>query len=237
MNGMLKSLDKYRDTNRFLEDTSASACVALLFGAYTLVLLLVTTPTETNWLHADPVMKIFPRALTLWGIPVLSVLLFFFWNALKPLQPKAALSLVKFALSGSAVSIIALVTLRLMAGEQLPAFVPPEESLKPGYLLGMSAGLVEELVMRLVLTPLLFVAFRKRMGFHGAVIAAIVVAALCFVLWHEAGSGGQALVFQHAVTRFIVPGVIMGLAVFYVSPVFLVALHCTTHVMIPLLFV
>jgi hypothetical protein len=28
----------------------------------------------------------------------------------------------------------------------------------------------------------------------------------------------------------------MGLAVFYVSPIFVVALHCMAHIMIPLLF-
>ena len=234
---MLKSLDKYRDTSRFLDDTSASAWVALLFGGYTLVLLLTTTPTETNWLHADPVMKIFPRAVSLWGVPVLTVLLFVFWKSFKPVRPEAVPSSVKAALSGSAVSIGLLLVLRLAAGEQLPAFIPPEESLKPGYLLGMSTGLVEELVMRVALTPLLFVVLRKRMGFHGAVITTIVIAAFCFVLWHEAGSVGEAFVLQHAMTRFLVPGVIMGLAVFYISPVFLVALHCTTHIMLPLLFV
>ncbi len=230
-------MNKYQDTNRFLEDTSVSAYVTLLFGFYTLILLLVTTPTETNWLHADPVMKIFPKAITLWGIPVLSILLFFFWKSLKPLQPQAISSSVKTALSGSAVSIIVLLALRLLAGEQLPAFIPPEESFKPGYLLGMSTGLVEELAMRLALTPLLFVVLRKRMGFHGSVLTTVVIAALTFVLWHEAGSGAEGFVLQHAVTRFMVPGVIMGLAVFYISPIFLVALHCTTHIMIPLLFV
>lgn len=230
-------LNKYQDTNRFLEDTSASAYVALLFGFYTLILLLVTTPTEANWLHADPVMKIFPRTVTLWGILILSILLFVFWRSVKPMRPQAVPWTVKSALSGSAVSVVALVALRLAAGEELPAFVPPEESLKPGYLLGMSTGLVEELVMRVALTPLLFVVLRKRMGFHGAAFTTIVIAALCFVLWHEAGSGAGEFVFQHALTRFLVPGVIMGLAVFYISPIFLVALHCTTHIMIPLLFI
>jgi hypothetical protein len=64
-----------------------------------------------------------------------------------------------------------------------------------------------------------------------------VIAALSFALWHEAGNGVEAFMLQHAVTRFMVPGVIMGLAVFYISPIFLVALHCMTHIMISLLFV
>lgn len=230
-------MNKYQDTNRFLEDTCISSYVALLFGVYTLVLLLVTTPTEANWLHADPVLKIFPRAATLWGIPILSLLLFFVWRWLRPVQPSAIPSALKFALSGSATAIAVLLALNLAVGETLPAFVPPEEGAKPGYLLGMSTGLVEELVMRLGLTPLLFFFLRKRLGFHWSALTAIVIAALGFALWHEIGSGAEAFMLQHFATRFMIPGVVMGLAVFYISPVFLIALHCTTHIMLPLLFV
>lgn len=214
-----------------------SSHVALLFGFYTLLLLLVTTPSEANWVHADPVLKVFPRTVTLWGIPLLAILLFFVWKSLKPVQPQAFFSPLKFALSGSATAIVVLLAMRLGGGEHLPAFVPPEESVKPGYLLGMSAGLAEELVTRLSLTPLVFVALRKRLGFHCSALITIFVAALGFALWHEAGSGAEAFVLEHFATRFMVPGVIMGLAAFYISPVFLVALHCTAHIMIPLLFV
>lgn len=230
-------MNRYSDTSRFLEDTSASAYVALPFAFYSLILLMVTTPTAANWLYADPILKIFPKAVTLWGIPILSISLFLFWRSLKPLQPQAVLSSLKFAVSGSATAIVALLVMRLMAGEHLPAVVPPEESVKPGYLLGMSAGLAEELIMRLGLTPLVFVILRRRLGFHWSALVTIVVAALSFALWHEAGSGAEPFMLQHFVTRFMIPGVMMGLLVFYVSPIFVVALHCTAHIMIPLLFV
>ncbi len=230
-------MNKYQDTSRFLEDTCVSAYVALLFGFYALVLLLVTTPTEAHWFYADPILKIFPKAVTLWGIPVLSILLFFLWKSLKPIQPQAISSSLKFAFSGAATDIVVLLAIRLVVGEHLPTFVPPEESFKPGYLLGMSAGLAEELIIRLGLTPLIFVVLRKRLQFHWSALITIVITALSFALWHEVGSGAEAFVFQHFVTRFMIPGVIMGLAVFYISPVFLVALHCTAHIMIPLLFV
>lgn len=230
-------MNKYRDTNWFLEDMCASAYVGLLFGFVALMLLLVTVPTEENWIHADPILKIFPKAITLWGIPALSLLLFFVWKSLKPIQPPAMASALKFALAGSASAIVALLALRLGVGEHLPAFVPPEESAKPGYLLGISTGVAEELMTRLVLTPLLFVVLRKWFGFHWSALFTIVVAALSFALWHEVGSGAEAFVLQHFVTRFMVPGIVMGLVVFYISPVFLVALHCSAHIMIPLLFV
>lgn len=230
-------MNKYQDTNRFLEDTSVSAYATLAFGFYALILLLVTTQTEEHWLYADPILKIFPRDVTLWGIPALSVLLFFFWKSLKPVKPQAISSARKFAFWGSATAIVALLAMRLVAGEHLPSFVPPEESAKPGYLLGMSAGLAEELIIRLILTPLLFVVLRTRLGFYWSALITIVIAALSFAFLHEAGSDAGAFMPQHFVTRFLFPGVIMGLAVFFVSPIFVVALHCTAHVFIPLLFV
>lgn len=230
-------MNKYSDTSRFLADTSVSAYIALPFAFYILVLLMVTTPTAANWFHADPVLKIFPKSVTLWGIPALSISLFFFWKSLKPIEYQAVSSSFKFALFGSATTIVALVAMRLASGEQLPAFVPPEESVKPGYLLGMSAGLIEELIMRLVLTPLIFVVLRRRLGFHWSALITIIITALSFAFWHEAGSGAEPFMLQHFATRFMIPGVMMGLLVFYVSPIFVVALHCTAHIMIPLLFV
>ena len=145
-------------------------------------------------------------------------------------------SSLKFAFSGAATVVVVLLAIRLVVGEHLPTFVPPEESAKPGYLLGMSAGLAEELIFRLSLMPLLFIALRKWLGFRGSAFIAIIVTALCFALLHEAGDGAGPFMLQHFLTRFTIPGVIMGLAVFYVSPIFVVALHCTAHIMIPLLF-
>ncbi len=230
-------MNKYQDTNRFLEDICASSYVALLFAFYTLILLLATTPSAANWVHADPILKIFPKAITLWGAPVLSLLLFLFWTSLKPVQPQAIPSSLKFALSGSVTAIVALLALRLSVGEHLPAFVPSEESVKPGDLLGMSAGLAEELIIRLFLTPLLFVVLRKRLELHWSALITIVIAALSFAAWHEVGGGAEPFMLQHFVTRVMIPGVIMGSMVFYISPIFVVALHCITHIMIPLLFV
>lgn len=230
-------MHKYQDTRGFLGDTCASAHVALLFGLYTLTLLLVTTQTEASWLHADPILNIFPRAVTLWGIPALSVLTFLVWVRLEPLARQAIPSSLRSALFGALAAIAVLLAVRWVVGAHLPTFIPPEESAKPGYLLGMSAGLAEELVIRLILTPLVFVCLRRWLGFHRSVLVTVTIVALSFALWHEVGSGAEPFVLQHFATRFMVPGVIMGLAVFYISPIFVVALHCTAHIMIPLLFV
>ena len=53
-------MKKYQDTNQFLEDMCVSSYVALPFALYTLVLLLFTTQTDAHWLHADPILTIFP---------------------------------------------------------------------------------------------------------------------------------------------------------------------------------
>ncbi len=230
-------MNKYQDTNRFLKDVSASSHVALLFGLYSLLLLLVSSPSAANWIHADPVMKIFPRTVTLWGTPILSLLLFLIWRAIKPLSPQELAVSLKAAIGGCVTVIAALLVLRLAVGPQLPAFIPPEESVKPGYLLGMATGLTEEMVMRLILTPILFVGLRRWFGFHKAVLTSIAIASLGFALWHELGSIQDPFILQHFATRFMVPGVVMGLAVFYISPVFLVTLHCAAHIVIPLLFI
>lgn len=119
----------------------------------------------------------------------------------------------------------------------MPTFIPPEQSAKPGYLLGVSAGLAEELIFRLSLTPLLFVVLRKWLGLHWSAFITIIIVALSFALLHEVGGGAEPFMPQHFIARFMIPGVVMGLVVFYVSPIFVVAVHCTAHVMIPLLFV
>lgn len=230
-------MNKYQETGRFLDDTAASSCAALVFGFYTLLLLAMMLPTGSNWVYADPVLKIFPAGVTLWGIPILSILLFIAWQMWRPTRGEAVRPAAIHAFSGVATALLALLALRLAIGDQLPAFVPPEESVKPGALLGMSAGLVEELVMRLMLTPLLFVVFRNWMGFHGAALGTIVVAAIGFAIWHEIGLPAEAFDPAHVMTRIMVPGVVMGLATFYISPIFIVTLHCTVHVVQPWLFV
>ncbi len=230
-------MNKYRNTSLFLRDVSASTYVGLLFAVYTLILLLVTTPNATNWQYADPVLKIFPEAVTLWGIPSLSLLLFALWQRWYPIERQEMLSSGLMALAAAAIAVFALFALRMSVGEQLPAFIPSEESAKPGALLGMSAGLVEELVMRLMLTPIIFIVLRRWIGFHWSALSTIFITAIFFALWHEVGLTEEAFNAGHFLTRIMVPGVIMGLITFYVSPIFLVSLHCTIHIMLPLLFV
>ena len=230
-------MNKYAHTDRFFSDMSVAAHVAFLFGAYALVLLLTTTPTVDNWHYADPILKIFPNTVTLWGVPLLAASLLIVWRSVRPVQVAEMLTPLTAGIYGAATAIGLLLLIRGIVGDELPAFIPPEESTKPGYLLGMSAGLLEELVIRLTLTPVVFLVLRKRMEFHPAAVITILIAAFSFALWHEAGSLDEPFMISHFATRFMVPGVVMGLVTFYVNPIFLVSLHCTMHIVIPTLFV
>ena len=58
-------MKNYQDPNRFPEDVCVSRYVALPFALYTLILILFTTQTDAHWLHADPILTIFPKAGTL----------------------------------------------------------------------------------------------------------------------------------------------------------------------------
>jgi hypothetical protein len=226
---------KYEDTERFLNDVAVAAWIAQLFAVYVIVLVLSGGPSEAQWLQADPILRILPRGATLWGVPLLSVTVFLAWRAARPLRPRHVLASVGHVASGAMLAVAGLLALRLVAGPSMPDFVPPEESVKPGFLLGISAGFAEELLFRLALAPLLFVALRRRLGFHSAMVLAVVVTALAFALLHEAG--GDAFSERFFIVRFLVPGTVLGLAAFALSPAFVVAMHGTAHIMIPLLFV
>lgn len=72
---------------------------------------------------------------------------------------------------------------------------------------------------------------RTALGFVGA---ALLVGA-AFALSHELGAG--AFRADHFVTRLVVPGAGMSLACRWPGFSFLVAAHCTAHLLLPFLFV
>ena len=215
---------------------TGAAVLVQVFTLYFLVLFFFLDPSEAQWLHADPLLKILPRQATLWFAPVLSLLLLVFWSSIQPPTKAIIANALKHSAYGIAVAIILFLTIRFAVGPNLPTFIPPEESVKPGYLLGMSAGLNEELIFRMVFTPLAFIAFLKWMRPHYAAMLSILVVALLFALFHELGSAGEPFSAYYFATRVLMPGCVMGLAFFYISPAFIVMMHSAAHIMIPLLF-
>ena len=115
----------------------------------------------------------------------------------------------------------------------MPRFIPPEESAGPGFLLSMTAGFEEELILRLALLPALFFGLRGRLPDRARAVVAVVATGLVFSLWHALGEHPPSATFF--VTRFIVPGCVMSV-VWLANPSTIVAAHGTAHFLIPALF-
>jgi membrane protease YdiL (CAAX protease family) len=139
---------------------------------------------------------------------------------------------VLWAIAGAAAAIAVTLAVRGLVGPRLPAFIPPEESSAPGMALGLSAGLVEEIVFRLLILPAVYLLGRRKLL---AAILAVVVSGALFSLSHELGPAGGVFDRRFMITRFVIPGAGMSL-VALVRPSFMVTAHCTAHLTIPLLF-
>ena len=194
-------------------DFTAAAIVAQPFTVYLIVLLVMRAPRGEP---ADPILRFLP----LWLIPALGAITCGVWWWLARPKMKRA---VKHALIGVLVAGTLCGLLRLVSGPHLPKFIPPEESAAPGFLLNMSAGYAEEVIFRLILLPVLLIYLKR-------IPVAVVLTGLAFALSHSVALDA------HFATRFLLPGCAFSLAALMVSPAFVVAAHCTAHILIPLMF-
>lgn len=214
-------------------DVCVSALAGLLFGGYLVVLNVVATPSSEQWSAADPILGILPHAMSLWVVPAASlVAAVAWWRVARPDRATLKRGAV-FAVIGLAVAIGVCGAIRLVHGPRLPAFVPPEESSAPGYLLSMTAGFGEEVIFRLALLPTVYFLARRHIARLPSVAIAALITGLGFALLHEAGPGVFEL--HYFVTRFLFPGCVMSIA-WYANPTFLVVAHSAAHVLMPLLF-
>ena len=213
---------------------SVAALCAVPFLAIVLVLHFADPATMMEKLHADPLLEPLETLLGTFAVPMLSVAAIMAWLLrTRPARPELQTGLRDAAI-GAVLSLTATLTIRVIAGPELPSFIPPEESARPGMLLGLSAGLIEEVFFRLGTLPLLYFALRRRAGEGRARVAAIITTGLLFALSHElSGAEFRPDLF---VTRTLLPGCVMSLLCFVLSPAAVVALHCTAHLAIPFLF-
>ena len=214
-------------------DAAGGAWVALPFVALVVALERAAPPGPASLAAADP----FVLTLRAWGgafaVPALAAAVIGFRLARVP--PRDALdpaTLVR-AVAGAAVAAGVLLVLRAAFGPALPSFVPPEESARPGLLLGLSAGVGEEVLFRLALLTSLAASMSGRRG--GRALAVVATGAL-FAAAHELPPAARAFRPDLLVTRFLVPGCAFGALYLVLGPAFLVAAHCTAHLLIPLLF-
>jgi hypothetical protein len=218
-------------------DVAAAALAMQPFTLYLLVVRAVAPATEVEWAHADPLLLLLPAAASLAVVPVLGVAAAAAWVAFArrvgPPWPRA--DAWRAAVGGAVVACVGTLGLRAVFGPHLPSFIPPEESGAPGLLLNMTAGYSEEALFRLSLLAPIFLALAPRIGRGRAVAVSAIVTGLAFAALHQLGASAWAP--ELFVTRFVIPGVAMSLVFLMVRPAFLVVLHCTAHVLIPLLFV
>lgn len=238
---LFKPLSYYE--HDFGKQLQATIVWAQVFILYCVVLLVFTDPTESEKFCADPFLKIAPIHISVWLAIILSLAL-----AIWCFRSLGKELLLKYTptrqiISGIAVAVIVGLILRSILGESLPYFVPAEESSKPGFLYGMVAGYSEELYFRMLIAPLVFFvsfAFLKsatpKKRVLTSIVIAILITALAFNLFHEIGEADNIIVWKIFATRFMVPGLIMGSLYFWVGPGFVIFMHSTIHIMIPLLF-
>jgi hypothetical protein len=142
---------------------------------------------------------------------------------------------------GAATAMAGTLLVRLIVGPALPEFIPSEESAAPGLALGLSAGLLEEAIFRFTLLAVFYLLARRWMAPLPAAALGIAIASFAFAIAHEAAEaaapGAHAFNAAHFLTRLIFPGCVMSCLFFRPGPSFILALHWSAHLVIPLLFV
>ncbi len=219
---------------RVRSDFAAASVLALPFAVYLLVLRIFAPPSDENWSRADPVTRLLPREITLWTVPLLGILAAVVWFASVRPPPEKLLRTLRDAALGVVVAGAIVFGLRWAWGPRVPAFVPPEESAGPGFMLNMAAGYGEEVLFRMALLPFLFLALASCAPRPLALVIAVLVTGLGFALLHEPASASFSRTLF--TTRFLLPGCLMSTAALARSPTFIVVAHCTAHVAVPLAF-
>jgi hypothetical protein len=205
------------------------ACAALWaqpFVAWLLVLFVIDPPSEAQLAAADPFLRVLPSVI----VPWLAIAVAAAW-AWRVRPSRAALARASMrALAGIAVALAAVALLRAIAGPRLPSFVPAEESAAPGRLLSLAAGLGEEVEFRLLLLPVVYFLLARRGSRAVAGVVAVLASAIAFTALHGAAP------LSWMVTRFVIPGCLMSAAALLIGPSFVVAAHCSAHLLLPVLF-
>ena len=215
-------------------DFAAAAFVLLPFLAYLVALAALAPPTALEWSRADPILLYLPRPLVVPAVSLAGAIVAVGWARSARLSPTDLSRALRQAVVGFAVALLVCGALRLVFGPSLPSFIPAEESAGPGRVLNMTAGTAEEILFRLALLSLSFLALQRWASRTVALALACVVTGLAFALFHELAPAPSTVAWF--VTRALVPGVAMSLVYLLVGPSFLVAAHCAAHVLIPILF-
>jgi membrane protease YdiL (CAAX protease family) len=217
------------------EPVAVAAIVLVPFVAAAAALGLATPPGADQLAAADPLVRTLRAWLGAWSVPAIAIGACAAAIGLGLARPRRAELRrgLALALGGALAGAALLAALAAAGGGRLPSFVPPEESARPGLLLGLEAGVVEEALFRLLALPLLARSLGARLGARKATITAVVATGVLFALSHEIGPGAAAFRLDLFLTRSVVPGIAMSALAAGVGPSFIVAAHCAAHVAMP----
>jgi membrane protease YdiL (CAAX protease family) len=210
---------------------AAASALVLAFAALLVALDLRVPPSDAERHAADPLVQLL-GAHAPWIIVAATIAVAAAWRRYLRIERRDLI----WAFAGVAVAVALAFALRGIIGPRLPSFIPREESAGPGVTLGVAAGLIEEVMFRLVLLPVTLFVLARRIDHRLATVLAVVITAALFSLSHELGPAGGVFAPRFMLTRFVVPGIAMSSVALRTRMSFLVFAHCTAHLVIPSLF-
>jgi len=214
-------------------DFAAAAALLVPFALVLLALTVAAPATAAQHAASDPLIQLSRGA---WPVIPITAIVVGAWLARARPDGDRLRRAALLAGAGAAVSLAVAGGLYAVVGDQLPSFIPPEESARAGLTHGLAAGVLEEVVFRLAVLPGLYALLRRRLPPHPSIGLAALGTGLLFSLSHELGPAGGVFDPGFLATRTLFPGLVMSLVALRIHPAFIVTAHCTGHLAIPALF-
>jgi len=224
-----------KDMNQFNQSLASASVTFLFFLVVLAALFLVETASDKEFLNSDPLVRFFGNPATTILTLALGFVSALYWIRKFEVNQQTMKVALLWAFAGIAFSASALVAIYLVNGPVIPAFIPPEESAQSGMLLGLSAGMFEEVVLRMMVLPFLLAFLCTKFSFNIAALLSALFIGVLFTLSHELA--GDPFNMRYFITRFLIPGFVMTLVFIRVHPAAMLSGHSASHILIALLFV
>jgi hypothetical protein len=219
----------------YLADYASASATLLPYAILIVALSLIAPATREQWAAADPIVRAARAHAGAWCVPVATLVWSSAWTAAVRPGRAAMRAALRSAATAVVVVAIGLPLLRLVVGPHLPGFIPPEESAAPGLLLGLSAGVIEEDLVRLLFLPVACRIVRATNGADLRWVAISLASGIFFAALHELDAA-TAFELRHFLTRALIPGFAFSMVAGRTGPAFVVVMHATAHLVIPELF-